>query len=339
MDVVLPKVALTMTEAVLVEWLVEEGGEVAKGQPLFTIETDKTATEIESPGDGVLREVRVAAGETVQAGAVIATLVVDGQQAATPREQAAVTVAPAAAALAEALGVDLATVRGSGTAGRVLEVDVMAAADATPAPAAVATEQGPRTEPLAFSRARAAGMRLTEHSVAVPTFLLGGTLRFPEGATPTDSLAVAAAAALKAVPVANACVRDGQPQRYLDVRIGVLVRDGDALLPLVFDDPSGLTAEGFREQRSSVGDALARGPLPLARTSGATFVISNLGRYDVEFFTAVLYPGTAITLALGTVGADRTAQAVLTCDHRLVDGVDAAEFLTALRTQLREEAR
>jgi pyruvate dehydrogenase E2 component (dihydrolipoamide acetyltransferase) len=70
-----------------------------------------------------------------------------------------------------------------------------------------------------------------------------------------------------------------------------------------------------------------------------TFVISNLGTYGVDWFTAVLFPGNAMTLAVGRaeVGdGSATVQAVLTCDHRIVDGVDGAEFLAALERAVQE---
>ncbi|MEJ5202486.1 MAG: biotin/lipoyl-containing protein [Anaerolineales bacterium] len=61
-EVTLPKWGLTMEEATLVEWKVNEGESVKEGQVLATVETDKVTNELESPVSGVIREIRVAAG-------------------------------------------------------------------------------------------------------------------------------------------------------------------------------------------------------------------------------------------------------------------------------------
>jgi pyruvate/2-oxoglutarate dehydrogenase complex dihydrolipoamide acyltransferase (E2) component len=73
-DVVLPKWGMTMQEAVVGEWLVAVGDEVAEGQPLVTVESDKVDADVESPGSGVVAEILVPAGETAEVGAVIARL-------------------------------------------------------------------------------------------------------------------------------------------------------------------------------------------------------------------------------------------------------------------------
>jgi pyruvate dehydrogenase E2 component (dihydrolipoamide acetyltransferase) len=351
MDVVLPKVALTMTEATMVEWFKKEGETISKGELLFSMETDKTELEVESPGDGILRDVKYGPGDTVQAGAVVAKIEDGGAQ--TQQKGSASSepnVAPSAAGLAEELGVDIGTVMGTGTGGRILEADVIKAASGSKHPsdngATQSSEPVSHVEVAKFSRARAAGMRLTEHATKVPTFLLSGLVDFhprwsemsSASVSVTDVLALASAAALRDVPVANARYRDGQVERYLEPRVGILVRQNDALVPLVFDAPAQLDASSFRAQRTEAAQALEEGKLPLKRMSGATFVISNLGRYNVDFFSAVLFPDTAITMATGTMGVvpdrPRALRAVLTCDHRIVDGVDAAEFLQAVQQRV-----
>ncbi len=74
MDVLLPKWGVTMQEATIEEWLVTEGQQVEAGQPLVRIGTDKVDTEVESPGAGVLRCIRVPEGEVAPVGAVLAVI-------------------------------------------------------------------------------------------------------------------------------------------------------------------------------------------------------------------------------------------------------------------------
>lgn len=352
MDVILPKVALTMTEATIVEWFKSEGEPVTKGEILFSMETDKTELEVESPGDGVLREVRYKQGDTVQAGEVVAALEDGSEQGSSKTSSSgAPNVAPAATSLAAELDVDIGSVVGTGTGGRILESDVIKSAGdrgtskSQPAPVGVRVP-GVDVELVEISRARAAGMRLTEQATKVPTFILSALVDFEPrwsdmeatGVSVTDVLAIATAAALRDVPLANARFRDGHVERYLHPRVGILVRKDDALIPLVFDDLSNLDAATFRSQRREAASTLEGGRVPLDRTVGATFVISNLGRYNVDFFSAVLFPETAMTMATGTTGTNadhpRALRAVLTCDHRIVDGVDAAQFLSSVQQRI-----
>jgi pyruvate/2-oxoglutarate dehydrogenase complex dihydrolipoamide acyltransferase (E2) component len=72
-EVLLPKIGFAMNEAVISEWLIADGARVATGQPLYSIESDKSVTEIESPASGTLRILAVI-GETYPVGAVLAEI-------------------------------------------------------------------------------------------------------------------------------------------------------------------------------------------------------------------------------------------------------------------------
>ena len=69
-EVILPKLGFSMSEGTLSEWLVQDGSEVAAGAPLFALESDKAATEVESPASGVLRVLK-SVGESYPVGTVI----------------------------------------------------------------------------------------------------------------------------------------------------------------------------------------------------------------------------------------------------------------------------
>ncbi|MCD0502296.1 lipoyl domain-containing protein, partial [Bordetella petrii] len=71
-DLLMPKLGLTMTEGMLVEWIAAAGDEVKAGEPLFVVETDKVANEIPAPGDGRLVEILVQEGQTVPVGSAVA---------------------------------------------------------------------------------------------------------------------------------------------------------------------------------------------------------------------------------------------------------------------------
>ncbi|SES19434.1 biotin/lipoyl-containing protein [Sphingobium sp. YR768] len=69
-DIILPKIGFSMNDAVLAEWLVANGGEIKEGDPLYTIESDKSTQEIESPASGML-EILKPVGETYDVGTVL----------------------------------------------------------------------------------------------------------------------------------------------------------------------------------------------------------------------------------------------------------------------------
>jgi pyruvate/2-oxoglutarate dehydrogenase complex dihydrolipoamide acyltransferase (E2) component len=72
-DIILPKIGFSMTEGVLAEWLVADGATVTEGQPIFSLESDKSTNEVESPAAGVIKITGVA-GDTYEVGAIIGTI-------------------------------------------------------------------------------------------------------------------------------------------------------------------------------------------------------------------------------------------------------------------------
>lgn len=200
-EIVMPKLGLTMTEGLIVEWRKKEGDPVKKGDILFVLETEKVTYEVEAPEDGALGKILVKEQETVPVGAVVATLLKPGESAvevtaapaAAPKAEAA-SPAPAAAASAAApvgaipaggrvkatplakkvaneYGIDLAAVAGTGPGGRILREDVEkakaagiqapAAAAPTPAAPAQTTPSAPAAAAAEGRLAAFTGMRKT----------------------------------------------------------------------------------------------------------------------------------------------------------------------------------
>ncbi len=72
-EVLLPKLGFSMDEGELSEWLVSDGGQAIEGEPLFTLESDKSTNEVESPATGTLKIIKQP-GETYKVGEVLATI-------------------------------------------------------------------------------------------------------------------------------------------------------------------------------------------------------------------------------------------------------------------------
>ena len=148
-EVILPKVDMDMATGRISRWLVAEGAAVKQGDPLFEIETDKAAMEIEAPASGILRNVLAKEGADVPVGEAVAWIFAEGEQPAVsvaksstqlkPVAAAAAAPAPVVPALAPAggiratplarrtarlAGIDLSQLSGSGPHGRIVKADV-----------------------------------------------------------------------------------------------------------------------------------------------------------------------------------------------------------------------
>ena len=155
-EVIMPKVDMVMETGTFVEWLKQEGEHVNKGDPLFVIDTDKAAIEMESPADGILSGVRAKLNDVIPVTEVIAYILAPGEtlpaktvpqqiltisappnvEITTAPEPALavakainlgkVRVTPVARRLAQELHIDLAQISGRGPRGRIHKADVLA---------------------------------------------------------------------------------------------------------------------------------------------------------------------------------------------------------------------
>src|SRR4029077_20517466 len=99
-DIIMPQMGESIVEGTITKWLKKPGDKVKRDEPLFEISTDKVDAEIPAPASGVLREIKVSEGKTVEVNTVVGTIAAGGEGSATP-SQAAPAAAPAAAKLEE----------------------------------------------------------------------------------------------------------------------------------------------------------------------------------------------------------------------------------------------
>ena len=145
-NVLLPQWGMNMEDGTLTRWLVNEGDEIAEGQPLVEVETAKINSELESPASGVVSHIMAAEGSLVKVGELVAVIGEPGenpprpepkaapspagarrrqrQRDARPTGAAASQVTPVARRLARDNGIDLNVVNGTGPRGRITEQDV-----------------------------------------------------------------------------------------------------------------------------------------------------------------------------------------------------------------------
>jgi pyruvate dehydrogenase E2 component (dihydrolipoamide acetyltransferase) len=283
-----------------------------------------------------------------------------------------VKASPLARRIARDAGVDLATLKGSGPGGRIVKADVETAGTGAPAGESARTGTGAGAETAKGTTTiqdltrlqQVVARRMSESKATAPHFYLQteidmsaavearGRLKAmsAEGeVVPSfnDMVVKACALALKAFPLANGAYRDGRFELYSRVNVGVAVAAQDALVvPTVFDaDRKGLR-EIATDARALAGK-VRDGSITPPELSGGTFTVSNLGMYGVTNFSAVINAPQAAILAVGAItekpvvrdGAVTTAHILgvtLACDHRILYGAPAAEFLARIRSLLEE---
>jgi pyruvate dehydrogenase E2 component (dihydrolipoamide acetyltransferase) len=314
LKLLMPKLGLTMTEGTVTEWPVAEGVSFSSGQVFVVVETDKVANEIEAPADGRLRRILVQTGETVTVG--------------TPIAEWEAEAAPAAAA------------------------------HAAPVPAAIAA-QALRRSPSAAEAT--AARRLTESKQRIPHFYLSteidvGSLQrqraqwnqsaAPAKATLTHLFVLAMARTLAAHPELN-CVWDEEGYLHLPgIDIGIAVNTEQGLLVPVLKHADAMDLAQVVTKASELVSRARRGALLPGDVGGGMVTISNAGMFDVTYMAPIINPGQAAILGVGSQravfrpdagGAPRLVHevgAVLSCDHRVLDGVKGLKFLNGVRGRL-----
>ena len=275
---------------------------------------------------------------------------------------ARVLASPKARRLARERGIELASLAGSGPQGAVLAADVPLAAAETPAaPAIREVEQQPVSRMWQIM-----AQRLTESWNSAPHFylvrevdagqlmnwrsLVAGDAADGAKITYTDLLTKLAALSLARFPRLNASWQDGAIVTNPDINIGLAIAVEAGLLVPVVHHADRLPVEDIAVRRADLVAGANNGRLQPDDFAGGTFTISNLGMYGVDAFNAIVNPPQAAILAVGRI-ADRVVAVdgqpavrpmmtlTLSCDHRAVDGVRAAQFLNALVGLIEEPLR
>lgn len=400
-EVIMPKMGDGMEEGTLLEWLKKDGDKVRTGDVIGTIQTDKATLELEAPGSGVLTGFLIEVGATVPVGKPIAALLKDGEKlpadwgsgkaastvaaapaeapkvqevAATPEPVLAgvgggerLKASPLAKKIAEELGVNLASINGSGPGGRIVEKDVQAAAKSKPA--AVATTAlipaaGDTTVQLSKLK-QITAKRTLESKTQVPHYYVTvevdmeriAALRelFEEEGSGkvsiNDFVVKACAQALVDMPEANATFEGTTVRQYGAVHMGVAAAVEDGLTVPVLKNVQAMT---LRQISAAVKDLVTRARenrLQLDELSGSTFSISNMGMLNVDNFIAIINQPNAAILAVSSVRKKVVAteddeieirsRMNISCsfDHRVIDGARGAVFINKVKDYLENPTR
>ncbi len=312
----------SVTEADIGEWLKKEGDPVALDEPVVSLETDKAAMDVPSPASGVLKEIKVKEGETVEVGALLAIISAgaaaaksnDAPAASAPEAPAAAgaqadTLSPAPRRVVAERGLDASAIQGTGKDGRITKADALAA-EARPVQAKAPTaprELGPREERVKMSRLRqtiarrlkeaqdTAAMLTTFNDVDM-TAVMDSRRQYKDLFEKKHGVKLgfmsffvkACVHALKEVPDVNAEI-DGTDIVYKNhYDIGVAVgSDKGLVVPVVRDADLKSMAE-IELEIAELGRRARSGQLTLEDMQGGTFTISNGGIYGSLLSTPIL---------------------------------------------------
>ncbi len=389
----LPDVGEGVAEGEIVRWLVPEGAAVREDDLLVEVLTDKANIEIPSPVDGTLTKILAAPGQVVKVRETIALIEAanavpgpfSGNEPSAPAPvkpappgsapgkmtPAAggpppagrdVLATPVARKLARDLGIDIASVAGTGPGGRVTEDDVRNSAGrgpagpASPAPGPAAAH--PLEERIPFrGRRRMAAKKMVLAKSAIPHALLvdeadatnlmalRGAMREiaeKEGVriTPLALIVQAVAAALRNHPAINASLDEERGEIVLKKHydIGMAVDAEDGLVVPVIRDAGEKTLVALAREIERLAEGARAGTLTPPDLAGGTFTVTSIGSIGGLFSYPVINPPEAAILGVhkivkrpvvreGEIAVRDMMYLSLSFDHRLIDGGTATRFM------------
>jgi len=352
-NIVVPEVGESIVEARVARWMKKVGDAIALGDPLVELETDKVNLEVPAPAAGVLSRIDHQDGADVKIGEVLGVIDESGAAVAAPAGKPAEAASPASAAAAapadadktratptakkaaEQNDVNLASVKGTGVAGRVMKSDVEQAAKGSvpaarpsappsapaarpPAPRAAAGDRSEERVRMSKRRATIARRLVEAQSTAAMLSTFNEVdmsavmaLRERRKQAFKDRKGVnlglssffvkAAVGALKEIPRVNSELQGDEIvlKRYYD--IGVAVGAAEGLVVPVLRDADTMSFAEIEQQVRYFAKAAEDGTLSLADIKGGTFTITNGGVFGSLLSTPILNPPQVGILGLHAI--------------------------------------
>jgi pyruvate dehydrogenase E2 component (dihydrolipoamide acetyltransferase) len=411
-EINLPKMGQTMEEGTVVNCLVKVGDEVKKGQVILEIETDKATLEMESPLNGFVKYLLVRNNQTLPVGAPMMVLGEKDEQVPmsfvealtggvglaagtllTPAAQMPTTITPPAAPepvaptkpmgkimisprakkMAEEMGVDLATVKGTGPAGKITEADIRSAAEAKPAKAAqppqparpaimttAAEAKLGATVPLNRLQ-RITAERMLKSKREIPCFyltvrvdmtdLVAARAEMNETSSVkvafNDFIMKAVATGLEKFPMMTGQLTGDSIKLADAIHVGLAISVPDGLVaPLVKDVNRKDVRQVARDSQALI-ERTRNDKLDLSDLEGGCITVSNLGAFGIESFIPIVVPGQCSILGLGRITdtcvpdngnilVRKLMNMTLSVDHKVTNGAYAAQFLDFVKKMLED---
>ncbi|TMA19960.1 MAG: 2-oxo acid dehydrogenase subunit E2 [Deltaproteobacteria bacterium] len=353
MDVVMPQLGETVKEGTVIAWRKKVGERVEKDEPLFEVNTDKVDMDVPSPATGVVSAILVAEGATVRVGEKLAVISEPGSQATREPGVQETRLSPVVRKLLAEHGLDAAAIQGTGAGGRITRDDVLAH---------LAQRGAPQRKVVPFSRIR----KVTAERMALSWRTIPHVLQAVEvDFLPVEEVRLAAAeawkakegfnltllpfvahavcAAIREFPNVNASVEGDGLVLHGAVHLGVAVDLGtEGLLVPVVKDAGNLGVADLARRMRGLAEKARDKRLSADEVSGATYTISNSGKFGTLLTVPIIDPPQVAILSLDAVTkrpavvGDALAVRPIgvlaqSFDHRAFDGAYSASFLRRVK--------
>lgn len=400
-EVVMPKLGMAMKEGTVSIWNKKVGDPVGKGEPIASVSSEKIEIDVESPAEGTLLEIAVPEGEGVPPGAVICYIGNPGEKIAPvsasvqteePKADAEspvieksekskqvktggdrVKISPVARKMAEAGGINISGIQGTGPGGRITKEDVQEALKHSRVqkaeekqmdkPALESAEQAQEMKVSGIRKVIAGRMHDSLQQTAQLTMNMKVDVtelialqkqtaetvqnRYENKLTVTDFIARAVVLSLQQHPQMNSAYINETIHLFKHVHLGMAVAIDKGLVVPVIRHSEKCSLIELSSSIKTLAQKARVGQLSSDEMQGSTFTISNLGSYGVEHFTPILNPPESGILGVGAVydtpvfkGETIEKRSILplslTFDHRVLDGAPAAAFLQTVKQFLEE---
>ena len=334
-DLVVPTLGESVTEATVSKWLKQVGDQVKADEPVVELETDKVSVAVPSPETGILSEIKIQAGSTVNVGAILGSVGAgtasvakkEPVKAPEPVKPKIVEVAaskkeilsPAVKRIVEEKRIDISTISGSGRDGRILKGDLLESMGLPSVPSSARATKGDE-ERVKMTRLRATiAKRLKEaqnNAAMLTTFneidmsrIIEMRAEYKDGFQKRYGVKLgfmsffvrSCVEALKAFPIINAEIQQDEIVYKNYYNIGVAVGTEKGLVVPVVRDADELSFADIEKQIIALGEKAKTGQLSIEELQGGTFTITNGGIYGSMLSTPILNPPQSGVLGMHNI--------------------------------------
>jgi len=354
--VVMPKLSLTMKEGTVGKWYKKEGEAVEKGEAIVEIISEKATYDLEAPSSGILRKILVKEGVDASVNAVLAVITFPDEAfsetdilAEVPQvveeTEKRVLASPSAKRLAREYEIDLSLVKGSSPEGRIVEEDVRRFMEEARGTLPKIRGIIPLT---GFKKTSAERVSTSFKTAPHSTIMMevdvskAGELHEKLQVSYTAIFVETVSKALLEQRIINSTLDGNQIKIFEDVNVGLAVATEYGLVVPVIHNADKKSLKEIDTAIKELTEKARQGKLTKEELTGGTFTVTNLGMYEVEFFTPIINPPEAAILGAGRIVEKPVAvdgkvevKPVMTLslsyDHRIVDGAPAAKFLQKIK--------
>ena len=332
-DLVVPTLGESVTEATVSKWLKQVGDSVKADEPVVELETDKVSVAVPSPEEGVLSEIKIQEGTTVNVGAVLGSIGTasvskkESFKAPEPVKPKTIEVptskkeilSPAVKRIIEEKRIDISTISGSGRDGRILKGDLLESMGLPSVPSSARATKGDE-ERVKMTRLRATiAKRLKEaqnNAAMLTTFneidmsrIIEMRAEYKEGFQKKYGVKLgfmsffvrSCVEALKAFPIINAEIQQDEIVYKNYYNIGVAVGTEKGLVVPVVRDADEMSFADIEKQIVALGEKAKTGQLSIEELQGGTFTITNGGIYGSMLSTPILNPPQSGVLGMHNI--------------------------------------